>query len=167
MPPGCRPEDCYSPTAPAISRQIHSRPKPPDPSNRSHPGPEPRRRARQAHENSNGFLWRYFPRGISLHKSTEAMVVKVAEQLNNWLRKCLYYQTPAEVFNQALTGAFAIWIHHGPEWKVLCAPWESTLPVKPMQKPAFKIKKINAEWWYGFNRLVLFNDFNMCVYIHK
>ena len=63
---------------------------------------------RGTNENSNGLLRQYFPRGISLHKITEAMVVKAAEQLNNRPRKCLHYQTPAEVFNQALIGAFAI-----------------------------------------------------------
>ena len=62
----------------------------------------------RTNENSNGLLRQYFPRGISFHKITEAMVVKAAEQLNNRPRKCLLYQTPAEVFNQALTGAFAI-----------------------------------------------------------
>ena len=59
-------------------------------------------------ENSNGLLRRYFPKGISLHKTTEAMVVKAAEQLNNRPRKCLHYQTSAEVCNQAVTDAFAI-----------------------------------------------------------
>ncbi|AVD72345.1 hypothetical protein CAY53_11375 [Desulfobulbus oralis] len=63
---------------------------------------------RGTNENSNGLLRQYFPRGISFHKITEAMVVKAAEQLNNRPRKCLHYQTPTEVFNQALTGAFAI-----------------------------------------------------------
>ena len=53
-------------------------------------------------------LRQYFPGGISFRKITEAMVVKAAEQLNNRPRKCLHYQTPAEFFNQALTGAFAI-----------------------------------------------------------
>ena len=53
-------------------------------------------------------LRQYFPGGISFRKITEAMVVKAAEQLNNRPRKCLHYQTPAEVFNQALAGAFAI-----------------------------------------------------------
>ena len=63
---------------------------------------------RRTNENSNGLLRQYFPRGISFHKITEAMVVKAAEQLNNRPRKCLHYQTPVEVFNQALTGTFAI-----------------------------------------------------------
>ena len=63
---------------------------------------------RGTNENSNGLLRQYFPRGISFHKITEKMISDAAEQLNNRPRKCLHYQTPAEVFNQALTGAFAI-----------------------------------------------------------
>ena len=63
---------------------------------------------RGADVNGNGFLRQYFPKGISFHKITEKMVSDAAEQLNNRPRKCLHYQTPAEVFNQALTSAFAI-----------------------------------------------------------
>ena len=63
---------------------------------------------RSANENESGLLRQCFPRGISLHKITEAMVVNAAEQLNNRQHKCLYYQMHAEVFNQALIGAFAI-----------------------------------------------------------
>ena len=63
---------------------------------------------RGTNENSNGLLRRYFPRGLSFHKITEAMVVKAAERLNNRPRKWLRYQTPAEVFAQALSGTFAI-----------------------------------------------------------
>ena len=63
---------------------------------------------RGTNENSNGLLRQYFPRGISFHKITEKMISDAAEQLNNRPRKCLHYQTPAELFNQALTGAFAI-----------------------------------------------------------
>ncbi len=43
---------------------------------------------RGANENGNGLLRQYFPRGISIHKITEAMVLKVAQQLNNRPRKC-------------------------------------------------------------------------------
>ena len=62
---------------------------------------------RGANENGNGLLRQYFPRGTSFHGITEAMLCKAADRLNNRPRKCLHYQTPAEVFNQALTGAFA------------------------------------------------------------
>ncbi|AVD71736.1 hypothetical protein CAY53_09880 [Desulfobulbus oralis] len=63
---------------------------------------------RGTNEHEGDLLRQYFPGGISFRKITEAMVVKAAEQLNNRPRKCLHYQTPAEVFNQALAGAFAI-----------------------------------------------------------
>lgn len=63
---------------------------------------------RSANENEGGLLRQGFPRGISLHKITERMVLDAAEQLNKRPRKCLHYQTPAEVFNHALIGAFAI-----------------------------------------------------------
>ena len=63
---------------------------------------------RGTNENEGGLLRQYFPRGISFHKITEKMISDAAEQLNNRPRKCLHYQTPAEVFNQELTGAFAI-----------------------------------------------------------
>ena len=63
---------------------------------------------RGANENANGLLRQYFPRGISFRKITEKMAVEAAERLNNRPRKCLGYQTPAEVFNLALRGALAI-----------------------------------------------------------
>ena len=46
-------------------------------------------------------------RHIVEDKITEGMLRNVAERLNNRPRKCLHYQTSAEVFNHALTGAFA------------------------------------------------------------
>ena len=62
----------------------------------------------RTNENSNGLLRQYFPRGSSFHKITEKMISDAAEQLNNRPRKRLHYQTPAELFNQTLTDAFAI-----------------------------------------------------------
>ena len=66
---------------------------------------------RGANENEGGLLRQYFPRGISFHKITEKMVVETAERLNNRPRKCLNYQTPAEVFNLVLSGALVTCIH--------------------------------------------------------
>ena len=63
---------------------------------------------RGTNEKGNGLLRQYFPRGISFHKITEEMLLQAAKRLNNRPRKCLGYQTPAEVFNQALRGALAI-----------------------------------------------------------
>ena len=62
---------------------------------------------RGANENGNGLLRQYFPRGISFDKITEELLLEAAERLNNRPRKCLGYQTPAEVFNHALRGALA------------------------------------------------------------
>jgi IS30 family transposase len=67
-----------------------------------------RYRQRGANENCNGLLRQYFPRGISFRSITEKTVRRAAERLNMRPRKCLGYQTPAEVFSQALSGALAI-----------------------------------------------------------
>ncbi len=62
---------------------------------------------RGTNENSNGLLRQYFPRGTTFRKTTEEMISKAAERLNNRPRKCLGYRTPAEVFSDALSGALA------------------------------------------------------------
>lgn len=62
---------------------------------------------RGANENCNGLLRQYFPRGTSFRKTTEEMIRKAVDRLNNRPRKCLGYQTPAEVFAAALSGALA------------------------------------------------------------
>ncbi|AVD70944.1 IS30 family transposase [Desulfobulbus oralis] len=59
-------------------------------------------------ENEGDLLRQYLPRGISLHKITEELLKNAAERLNKRPRRCLTYQTTAEVFfNLALTAAFA------------------------------------------------------------
>lgn len=63
---------------------------------------------RGANENCNGLLRQYFPRGTSFRKVTEEAIRKAVDLLNNRPRKCLGYRTPAEVFADALGGAFAI-----------------------------------------------------------
>jgi IS30 family transposase len=63
---------------------------------------------RGANENGNGLLRQYFPRGTNFRKVTEEAVSRAVELLNNRPRKCLGYQTPAEVFAAAQSGAFAI-----------------------------------------------------------
>jgi IS30 family transposase len=63
---------------------------------------------RGTNENCNSLLRQYFPRGISFRKITEETIMKAVELLNNRPRKCLGYRTPAEVFANALSGAFAI-----------------------------------------------------------
>lgn len=62
---------------------------------------------RGTNENGNGLLRQYFPRGMRFHNITEEMLRAATERLNNRPRKCLGYQTPAEVFNRALNGALA------------------------------------------------------------
>ncbi len=62
---------------------------------------------RGTNEHSNGLLRQYFPRGISLHNLTEELLRNAAERLNKRPRKWLTDQTPAEVFNLALTAALA------------------------------------------------------------
>lgn len=63
---------------------------------------------RGTNENCNSLLRQYFPRGINFRKVTEEAVKRAVELLNNRPRKCLGYRTPAEVFADALSGAFAI-----------------------------------------------------------
>ena len=53
-------------------------------------------------ENTNGLLRQYFPRGGDYSTLDEADLDIVAYELNNRPRKTLDYQTPGEVFNQAL-----------------------------------------------------------------
>lgn len=63
---------------------------------------------RGANENCNGLLRQYFPRGTSFRKVAGEAIRKAVDLLNNRPRKCLGYRTPAEVFADALSGAFAI-----------------------------------------------------------
>ena len=63
---------------------------------------------RGANENCNSLLRQYFPRGTNFRKLTEETIRRAVERLNNRPRKCLGYRTPAEVFANALSGAFAI-----------------------------------------------------------
>ena len=57
-------------------------------------------------ESVNGLAPRYIPKGADIGKLTEEKIKWVEEQLNNRPRKCLGYQTPAEVFDK-LCGALA------------------------------------------------------------
>lgn len=63
---------------------------------------------RGTNENCNGLLRQYFPRGTSFRKLSEEVIRNAVERLNNRPRKCLGYRTPAEIFAEALSGAFAI-----------------------------------------------------------
>jgi transposase, IS30 family len=60
---------------------------------------------RGTNENTNGLLRQYFPKGTDFRNISEKEVAIVVKKLNNRPRKCLNYQTPHEVFRQALSGA--------------------------------------------------------------
>lgn len=52
---------------------------------------------RGSNENTNGLLRQYFPRGMDLTPVTQAMLNRVAQELNTRPRKTLGYRTPAAV----------------------------------------------------------------------
>jgi transposase, IS30 family len=60
---------------------------------------------RGTNENTNGLLRYYFPKGTDFRTISKKEVALVVRKLNNRPRKCLNYQTPQEVFSQALRGA--------------------------------------------------------------
>lgn len=60
---------------------------------------------RGTNENTNGLLRFYFPKGSDFRQISEKEVALVVKKLNNRPRKCLNYQTPHEVYRQALGGA--------------------------------------------------------------
>lgn len=53
-----------------------------------------------ANENFNGRLRRFLPKGKIPHKLSQEALDQLATKMNNTPRKCLGYQTPAEVFQQ-------------------------------------------------------------------
>src|SRR5664280_174593 len=60
---------------------------------------------RGTNENTNGLLRFYFPKGTDFRHISEKEVALVVKKLNNRPRKCLNYQTPYEVYRQAIGGA--------------------------------------------------------------
>lgn len=62
---------------------------------------------RGANENVNGLLRQYFPKGCDFREISDEAIAGAVERLNHRPRKCLGYQTPHEVFTQALNGALA------------------------------------------------------------
>ena len=49
-------------------------------------------------ENINGLVREYLPKGLDLAPISQGYLNAIARQLNNRPRKCLNFETPAEVF---------------------------------------------------------------------
>ena len=60
---------------------------------------------RGTNENTNGLLRYYFPKGTDFRTISEKELALAVKKLNTRPRKCLNYQTPHEVYRQALRGA--------------------------------------------------------------
>lgn len=62
---------------------------------------------RGTNENTNGLLRQYIPKGSDLRKVTVGVLAQAVRKLNHRPRKCLNYQTPHDVFYNAVSGALA------------------------------------------------------------
>ena len=60
---------------------------------------------RGANEQVNGLIRRYFPKGTDFRKVTDEQIEDVVMKINQRPRKCLNYQSPYDVFAEALRGA--------------------------------------------------------------
>jgi IS30 family transposase len=63
---------------------------------------------RGTNENTNGLLRDFFPKGCDFGRVTHHQVAKAVRMLNNRPRKCLNYQTPAEVLSRFFPVALRI-----------------------------------------------------------
>ncbi len=63
---------------------------------------------RATNENTNGLIRQYFPKGCDFKAVSDKALASMLSRLNHRPRKCLAYQTPHEVLQQAKTGALAI-----------------------------------------------------------
>lgn len=59
---------------------------------------------RGSNENTNGRLRRYLPRGLEIDGIPQEYLDKISNLMNNTPRKCLGFQTPAEVIKQHWNG---------------------------------------------------------------
>jgi IS30 family transposase len=55
---------------------------------------------RPSNENMNGLVRQYLPKGMDLSQVSQAALNAIAKRLNNRPRKCLDFETPAEVFQR-------------------------------------------------------------------
>jgi IS30 family transposase len=62
---------------------------------------------RGSNENTNGLLRQYFPKGTNFRDIMDKDLALAVKKLNHRPRKCLNYQTPHEVFYDAIRGALA------------------------------------------------------------
>lgn len=62
---------------------------------------------RGTNEQCNGLLRRYFPKGTDFSKVSDQTLEEVVRQINQRPRKCLDYQSPYDVFAEALRCALA------------------------------------------------------------
>ena len=62
---------------------------------------------RGCNENTNGLLRQYLPKGANFENITDDDLAIIVKKLNHRPRKCLRYQTPQEVIQQAMRGAVA------------------------------------------------------------
>ncbi len=62
---------------------------------------------RGSNENTNGLIRQYFPKGTSFRDINNKDLALAVKKLNHRPRKCLNYQTPHEIFNEAVRGALA------------------------------------------------------------
>jgi IS30 family transposase len=63
---------------------------------------------RGCNENTNGLIRQYLPKGTNFKDITNNDLAIIVKKLNHRPRKCLNYQTPHEVIQQAIHGAPAI-----------------------------------------------------------
>lgn len=57
---------------------------------------------RPSNENANGLIRQYLPKGMDLSGVSQTELNHIAKFLNNRPRKCLGYETPAEVFQREI-----------------------------------------------------------------
>jgi IS30 family transposase len=53
---------------------------------------------RPTNENTNGLIREYLPKGLDLAQISQGYLNTIARELNDRPRKCLGFETPAEVF---------------------------------------------------------------------